>query len=86
MLEVFSLRMSSSEFMVQCKRSNYLPQRAEILNQEPNLLPQRAKNTVNDLPQMAKNNVDFFPCESLSDATAGVDISDKKKRSNCACL
>ena len=86
MLEVFSSRMSSIEFMVQCKRSNYLPQRAEILNHEPNLFHQRAKNTVNDLPQMAKNNVDLFPCEKFSDITAGVDISDKKKRSNCACL
>ena len=64
MLEVFSSRMSSIEFMVQCKRSNYLPQRAEILNHESNLFHQRAKNTVNDLPQMAKNNVDLFPCES----------------------
>ena len=69
MLEVFSSRMSSIEFMVQCKRSNYLPQRAEILNHEPNLFHQRAKNTVNDLPQMAKNNVDLFPCASLSDIT-----------------
>ena len=29
--------------------SNYLTQRAEILTRRSNLMPQRAKNTVNDL-------------------------------------
>ena len=37
------------------------------------LLPQRAKNTVNDLHQWAKNNV-------LSDVIAGVDIPDNKNQ------
>ena len=38
---------------------NYLPQRAEILTQRSNLMPQQAKNTVNDLPVVPKSLSDI---------------------------
>ena len=43
------------------QRSNYLPQREDILTQRSNLSPQWAKNIMNDLPQRARNNVNDLP-------------------------
>ena len=59
------------------QRSNYLPQRAEILTQQPNLLPQWVKNTV-------KNNINLLEdsvrsCAILTDVFADIDIPDNKK-------
>ena len=43
------------------QRSNLSPQRANILTQRSNLSPQWAKNNVNDLPQRARSNVNDLP-------------------------
>jgi len=47
--------IASLYFASTVKCSNQLPQRAEIVTQLSNLIPQRAKNTVNDLLVVLKS-------------------------------
>lgn len=65
------------------QRSNYLPQRAEILTQQPNLLPQWAKNTVKNNINLRKDSV--RSCAILTDIFADIDIPDNKK-TNQLCM